>query len=98
MADVILGWEGSEPKVSGVLQAVLLFGSETWILNPRMELYLGSFQHRVGRQIKRKQPRRRGEGGWDYPPLASGMEEAVFEDIGVFIQNRQNMVAQYILM
>ena len=63
MADVILGWEGSEPKVSGVLQAVLLFGSETWILNPRMELYLVSFQHRVGRQIIVRRPKNQGGGG-----------------------------------
>ena len=36
------------------------------------------------------------EGGWDYPPLAAVMEEACFEDIGVYITRRQNTVAQYI--
>ena len=28
--------------------------------------------------------------------MASAMEEAIFEDIGVYIQKRQNTVAQYI--
>ena len=37
----ILSREGSDPKVSGhffkaVLQAVLMFGEVTWVLNPRM--------------------------------------------------------------
>ena len=45
--------------VSGVLfkvlvQVVLLFGSETWFLTPRMERALGSFHHRDGRQITRR--------------------------------------------
>ena len=39
---------------------------------------------------------RRGEGVWEYPPLESSMEEAVFEEIGVYIQKRKNMVVQYI--
>ena len=40
--------EGANPRVSGmvfkaVVQAVLIFGSETWVLNPRMGRALGSF-------------------------------------------------------
>ena len=61
----ILGREGSDPRLSrflfkAVVQAVLLFGSETWFLNPRMERSLGIFQHRVARRITGRQPRRRG--------------------------------------
>ena len=48
----ILIREGAEPKVSklffkAVIQAVLLFGAETWVLTPRVERYLSSLQHRV---------------------------------------------------
>ena len=48
----ILILEGEEPNISGHLfkaavQAVLLFGAETWVLTPRMERALSSFQHRV---------------------------------------------------
>ena len=48
----ILSREGADPKVSGhfskvVTQAVLLFGAETWVLTPRTERDLSSFQHRV---------------------------------------------------
>ena len=38
-----------------------------------------------------------GEGAWYYPPLESAMEYAGFEEIGVYIQKRQNTVAQYIV-
>ena len=46
-----------------VVQVVLLFKLETWVLTPRMGRALGSFQHRVARQIT-------GEaaevtGGWE---------------------------------
>ena len=42
---------------------------------------MGSFQHRVAHRITRRQPRRRGEGGWEYPTLVVVMEEAGFEEI-----------------
>ena len=37
-----------------VVQAVLLFGSETWLLNHHMVWMLGGFQHRVSRRTIRK--------------------------------------------
>ena len=33
--------------LKAVVQAVLLFGSDIWVLTPRMERALGNFQHRV---------------------------------------------------
>ena len=57
----ILVWEGAFPRVLGVffkavVQAVLLFGSETWVLTPRMGRDLGSFQNRVARRITGRPP------------------------------------------
>ena len=74
----ILIWERAETKVSGhffkaVVQAVLIFGAETWVLNPQTERYLRRFQQRVARRLTRRQLRRRGEGIWEYPPLATAM-------------------------
>ena len=59
----ILGQEGSDPRVSGIffkaaVQAVLLFGSETWVLNPFMERALGSVQNSIVQRITVRQPRR----------------------------------------
>ena len=63
----ILIREGAYLKVLGhfyktVAQAVLRFGAETWVLTPRMERAMGSFQHRVARWIIGRQPRIRGMG------------------------------------
>ena len=63
----ILIREGADARVSGnfskaVVQAVLLFRAETWVLTPRMERALESFQHGAVRRITKRQPRRRGYG------------------------------------
>ena len=44
-----------------------------------------------------KQPRRRTDGSWDYPPLAEALGEAGLEGISNLVTSRQNTVAQYIL-
>ena len=64
-----------------------------------MERDLGSFQHRIAQWINRRQPRRWvvGVRGGGYPLLAAAMEEANFEEIGVYIKKKQNTVAQYIV-
>ena len=98
---LILIQEGEYPKVLGsfnkaVAQAVLLFGAYTWVLTPRMERSLYIFQHRVAQGITGRQPRRRGGGSWEYPPLYEAIGEAGFEGIIKSVTKRHNMVAQYI--
>ena len=97
----VLGREGADPKVSGnfykaVAQAVLIFGAETWALTQRMNKALDSFQSRVARRLTGKQPRRKKDGSWDYPPLAEALGEAGLEGIRKSITWRQNTVTQYI--
>ena len=97
----ILIREGAETKVSrkvfkAIVQEVLLFKAETWVLTPRMERALRIFQHKVARRITGRQPRRRGDRSSDYPPLAATMAESGFEEIGTYVTRRQNTVAQYI--
>ena len=79
-----------------MVQAMLMFGLETWVLTPRMGWALGGLQHRVARRITGRQPKRREYGGWEYPPLVAAIEEASFEEIGYYILKRQKMVAKYI--
>ena len=99
----ILSQEGGNLKVSGhffkaVTQAVLLFGDETWVLTPRMELDLSTFQHRFAQRITDREPRRRGIGICEYPSLEESMTEASFEGIRTYVTRRQNTVTQYISM
>ena len=55
-----------------ILQAVQIFGAETWVVNPRIRRVLGGFHHQVARQIAGKQLWRLANRSWDHPP----MEEA----------------------
>ena len=77
----VLVREGADPKVSptfyiAVTQAVLLFGSETWVLTARMEKALDTFQSRVARKLMGRKPRRGIDETWNYPSLAGAMKEA----------------------
>ena len=52
----ILVLEGASPMVLGlffkaIVQGVILFGSETWVLNPHMGRSLGIFQNMLARLI-----------------------------------------------
>ena len=52
----ILSREGEEPWVSGfffkaVVQAVLIFGAETWVVTPRMGRFLWEFQEQMARRL-----------------------------------------------
>ena len=67
-----------------------------WVLTPRMKQALCSFQHRFTQSLAGRQPRFWLDGRWDYPLLTAAMLEAGFEDIGVYVMRRWNMVAQYI--
>ena len=79
-----------------VVQQVLLFGAEAWVVSPRMERALSSFIHGAARQITGRLPRSGWDGKWFYPSLEGAMKEAGFTDVRTSINRRQNTVAQYI--
>ena len=80
-----------------VLQQVLLFGAEMWVVTPRMEWALNSFMHGATRRITWRQPQRGLDGKFFYPSLEGGMKEAGFKDVRTSINKRQNTVVQYIV-
>ena len=70
----ILSREGADKRISGtflkaVVQQVLLFGEETWVLTPRMERAMDSFMHGAARRITGRQPWRGWGGGGGITPL-----------------------------
>ena len=71
---MILRKQGGDSRISGtffkaVVQVVLIFGYETWVLTPHMVRMMRGFQHRVARWLTGKQPRQPSDGEWDYPTL-----------------------------
>ena len=97
----ILGREGEAPWVSGlffnaVVLAVLIFGSETWVVTPRMGKSLGGFQTQVERRLMGRLPQSTPDGRWTYTSAATERSEAGFLTMEEYIRRRQNTVAQYI--
>ena len=93
--------EGADDRTSGqinlaVVQSVLIYGSETWVLKPRMQRVLGGFHHRVARRMTGQQPRKVQDGGWVYSPLKDAMAESGSQEVETYVSRRQNTVAQYI--
>ena len=63
----ILRREGATTRISGnlfkaVVQQVLLFGAETWVVTPKMERVLSAFLHGATRRLAGRQPRREKDG------------------------------------
>ena len=67
-----------------VVQQVLLFGAETWVLTPIIERELELFMHGAARRITGRQTRRGSDGKWFYPSLEGGHE-------GIRIQGNQDV-------
>ena len=89
----ILGSEGVYRRpVGGVyvvgVQAVLIFGSETWVLTPRLEKYINGFHHRAVRRMAGMGPKRQWYGTWVYIPIGEVLEMVGMEDFGVYIDHR----------
>ena len=56
-----------------VVQAVLLFGSKTWVLNPRLEKYFEGSHHRAVRHMVGMGPKRQWDGTWVYTPIGADL-------------------------
>ena len=64
-----------------VVQQVLLFGAEMWVVSPMMERALSAFLRGGARRLTGRQPRRGIEGKWNYPSMEGAMDEVVLTDI-----------------
>ena len=97
----ILGREGADRRKAGnfyvaVVQAVLLFGYEMWVLTPQLEKSLKGFHHRAVRRISGMFPKRQRDGKRVYTPIMAALGMVGLEKIVVYIELLQNMVVQYI--
>ena len=80
-----------------VVQAVLLFGSEMWVMSSRMGRDLGGgVQYRADRRIIGRKTQRLLEGSLEYHPFYAEMQEAGSEEVEAYVPRRQNMGTQYI--
>ena len=80
----ILSREGAELRLSGfffkvVVQSVLLFGAETWLVTPHMGRVLGGFQDQLVLRLTGWLLQRRSDRKWKYTSAAAAKAEAGFE-------------------
>ena len=62
-----------------VVQLVLLFGLETWLVTPCMGRVLGWFRNQVVWRLTGRLPRGETGGKWEYTSVATAREEAGFQ-------------------
>ena len=87
----ILIREGAEPRVSGfffkaVVQAVLLFRAETWVVTSCMGRVLGGFQYQVVQRLTGRIPRRKTDGNWYYTLAETARDELGFQKMEKYIR------------
>ena len=78
--------EGADARNSGpiylaMVQLVMIYGSEKWVMTLCMGRILGGFHHRVARSLKGRQPWRGRDRVWVYLPLEDAMAEAGLQEV-----------------
>ena len=68
-----------------MVQAVLLFGSETWVITPCMGRALRGFQDQVSRQLTGRLPWQKPNRKWKYTSEATSREEAGLQTMEEYI-------------
>ena len=97
----VLSAEGASPRVMGyfykaIVQAILLYGSESWTISQTMLKRLRRFHSRVARYICRRHIRQLENGTWEYPPTEEVLEGAGLFTIDDYISKRRETVGRFI--
>ena len=97
----VLAVEGVKPKVTGmfykaVVQSVLLYGSETWVLTRANYDILNSFHMAVARKISKSQARWNPETEeWDRTAAAIALERAGLFPLITYLVKRREYILPY---
>ncbi len=79
------------------VQAVLLYGSETWNLSPTSVKRLEGFHLRAAWQMSDLQPEKKPNGSWSYPHSKDVLDEAGLHTIAHYMDVRRQTVANFIM-
>jgi hypothetical protein len=79
-----------------VCQAILLYGSETWVLSPHSLQQLDAFHHRCARHMAHQHIRRLADHSWIYPPSCEVLASCSLLPISTYIaQRKQHILHHY---
>ena len=79
-----------------VVQTVLIYGSNSWVVMGEMLKVLEGFHHWVDIWIPGKTARRTVDGAWEWPPVADAMYIEGICTIKEYIKRRQAIIALHI--
>jgi hypothetical protein len=94
--------ENATPKTcrmfyKATVQAVLLYGSETWSLSPLSMKRLKGFHICAAWQMSGKRPERNVDGSWTYPRSEEVLEAVGMKSISHYLAVRQQTIANFIV-
>jgi len=99
----VLRADNASPRVCGMfykatVQAVLLFGSETWCLTPAALKSPEGFHLRAAwRMASANKPHQESDNSWRYPDTPAVMEEVGLHPIAHYVEVRRQTIASYIV-
>ena len=94
----VLGRYGADDWMSGIIytavvQMVLLYGSESWVMSPRIGKAMGIIHHREIRRLTGQMPHLNRYGTWTYLPLGPETAEENLQKIENYATRLQKTVA-----
>jgi hypothetical protein len=98
----VLRGENTSPTVAAkfylaVVQAILLYGSETWVISPQAMAQLEGFHIRaMWSMAQRHKPRQGPQKEWVYPKSEDVLQECGMKTIAEYVQIRRQMIAVYV--
>ena len=96
----VLTREGANPQMMAtfyktVVQSVLLFASETWVLTDRQWKMLEAFHNRCARHITRRHNTPNDDGTWNCPDMTETLRQANLKPIQSYIKTRKKKLVTY---
>ena len=97
----ILKSQGANSKImakfyKAVIQAVLLYSSELWVLTKANIRKLNSFHLRVVRHMTGKHIKKTSNDTWEYPRHKELLTECCLEEITTYIERRRTTLKNYL--
>ena len=97
----LLSSQGASASTRGyfykaIIQAVLLYGSESWTLSNSTLKKFRSFHSRVARYLTGRHIRPLENGEWFYPSTADVLSEAGLFTIDEYIQRRRDTIWRFV--
>ena len=78
-----------------IVQAVLLYGSETWVLTDRLLQRLERFHLRCARWLCHRHIRRHADGTWEHPDSNEVLNDCGLSPISTYIAKRRTTLLHY---